>query len=251
MRSGSRGFTLIEILAAVVILAIIVTAMARIFADSTNAWRLGAKKIESNASGRAALDFIAQELSQAVVDPLLSMKLKSNADSFLGKDSDRLYFVAMNQQAERRGSKSYRATMQVRYSVMVSPEATNRYVLLRHVDENWTDGAMNCYETTDWWQGMDGYGANALNAAVLADNVRNFEVWVYDRRGVARPDYDSTQHGPPLWIDLYVEVLAEEDATRAEYVAGDFVERATRRYQLRVYPENRMGYSTDIEAVQP
>jgi prepilin-type N-terminal cleavage/methylation domain-containing protein len=246
------GFTLIELLAAIAILAIIVVAMGRIFADSTNAWRIGVKKIESNCSGRSALDFMSQELSQAIVDDRLSMKLKSNADSHLGKDSDRLYFVALNQVAERRSNTTYRGCMQVRYSVMPSPDGTNTFSLVRHVDEKWNTGAVSCYEDPSWWQSMDGYNASMDNAAVLADNVRNFEVWVYDRQGNPRPDYDSTSDGPPLWIDLYLEVLAEEDAIKASYMTDqDFIERSTHRYQARVYPQNGLGYTPDIEAVPP
>jgi prepilin-type N-terminal cleavage/methylation domain-containing protein len=62
------GFTLLELLVAMIILMVIVLATARIFDQSTVAWDSGSRKAEVNMTGRAVADFMAQEISQAVYD---------------------------------------------------------------------------------------------------------------------------------------------------------------------------------------
>jgi uncharacterized protein (TIGR02599 family) len=64
-----RGFTLIEILVAMTILAIIILIVSGIFHQSSSAWEAGQRKTELNMEGRAAIDLMADELSRAVAGP--------------------------------------------------------------------------------------------------------------------------------------------------------------------------------------
>jgi prepilin-type N-terminal cleavage/methylation domain-containing protein len=240
-----RAFTLIELLAAMAILSILVVIMGRIFSDSTNVWRIGAKKVESNSTGRSALDFMARELSSMLCDERISMKLESNADTYLGLSSDRIKFLSMTEKAEQANGERYRDSMQVVYYVAPITGVSNRFAIYRGVAEKVDASTFSAYQDTDWWNGFAPLPSSPA-AGILAENVRNFEVWVYDRTGTPRPNYSSKTLGPPLWIDLYLEVLAEEDATKAGYVSDpQFIETATRRYHVRVYPENRLGYAGD------
>jgi len=66
-----RGFTLMEILVAMTILAIIILIVSGIFQQSSTAWEAGERKTELNMEGRAAIDLMAQELANAVADPVL------------------------------------------------------------------------------------------------------------------------------------------------------------------------------------
>ena len=72
------GFTLIELLAAVAVLMIIGLILANVFHQSTIAWESGLRRVEMSAEGRAALDLMAHEISQAVGDPTLPCTFNPN-----------------------------------------------------------------------------------------------------------------------------------------------------------------------------
>jgi len=62
----AAGFTLLELLAAVAILAIISTMLFSAFNEASKAWLLAEKRVEISEQGRAALDLFARELAQAI-----------------------------------------------------------------------------------------------------------------------------------------------------------------------------------------
>lgn len=240
-----RGFTLIELLAAVAVLMIMIMFLGKVFNDSTRVWRLGNKKVESNNAGRAAIEFMARELTAALCDPTLSLKLKSDADTYLNRDSDWICFVSTASEATRNVASSFtqREAKQVVYRVkpMVKTNYTS-YALLAHNLRS--TKSIDCYKRQDWWNGFE--NINLSSSSVLADNIRNFEVFVYNQQGVQIPNYDSSVDGPPLWIDIYLEVLAEEDAVKASLVQDDKMQTAdSRRYHTRIYPAMFGGYARD------
>ena len=70
-RSQNAAFTLVELLVAMAVLAVIIMMMARIFSESTRAFDLGSKIADQNLKGRMVLDFMAREISQAVADEVM------------------------------------------------------------------------------------------------------------------------------------------------------------------------------------
>ncbi|MDP2663020.1 MAG: prepilin-type N-terminal cleavage/methylation domain-containing protein, partial [Dehalococcoidia bacterium] len=56
------AFTLIEVLVAMTVLAVMVLMAANIFQSSSASWNIGTQKADMNTSARAALDFMAREL---------------------------------------------------------------------------------------------------------------------------------------------------------------------------------------------
>jgi len=66
-KKDSAAFTLLELLVAMGILVIIVLIVARIFAQASATWSTGVRLSEVNMTGRAVVDFVAQDLSQAVM----------------------------------------------------------------------------------------------------------------------------------------------------------------------------------------
>ncbi|MCX6997568.1 MAG: prepilin-type N-terminal cleavage/methylation domain-containing protein [Kiritimatiellaeota bacterium] len=62
-----RGFTLIELLAAMTVLALILLMLGQVFSGSTKAWESGTRRMDQNISARAVLDFIARDLSGAIM----------------------------------------------------------------------------------------------------------------------------------------------------------------------------------------
>ncbi len=64
------GFSIIELLVAMVILLIIVTVFARFFQRSSQSWESGMHSVEMAISGRAALNLIVRDLERAVAIPV-------------------------------------------------------------------------------------------------------------------------------------------------------------------------------------
>jgi len=247
------------------VLMLIVVLLARVFGSASTAWRSGNKRIESNNTGRAALDFMAQELSGLVVGPNgPTMLLDSDATDYLGMKSDVLSFVSMNHIAEYRpattnpagasywvSGNKYRDVQQIRYQVVPMSGFTNRYALTRFVVEQFDDSLNNhdkfsSYWNSDWPNEPSMLGQISFGGNTLAENIRNFEVFITPVGALdPQEDYDYLQHGPPAVIDIYLEVLAEEDAVRASLTPGNqqFLDAATRRYATRIFVQNRSGYA--------
>lgn len=243
------GFTLIELLAAMAVLLLVVALLARVFGAASLAWRNGNKRIESNNSGRAAMEFMARELGGIIFSRQgPTFALDSDANNFLGMASDRLTFVTLSHRAEYRSSTKYRDVQQVHYAVAEIPGTTNRYGLYRWVTESFDSGFFTSYEVPDWYTDMYDQSPSAFNAGLLADNVRNFEVFITPL-GETEPqsDYDFATDGPPAVIDIYLEVLAEDDAIRASFLSSnqDFLNAASRRFATRIFVQNRGGYGAD------
>lgn len=245
------GFTIVELLASVAILIIMVLALARVFGASSLAWRNGNKRIESNNSGRTAIEFMARELSGLLVSPNRpTMTLDSDVDNYLGMASDVLSFVSLSHRAEwfSTSAVKFRDVQQVRYRVVPMVGLNNRYALVRYVVERYDEGnslsKFSSYIVDDWVDEFDGQRWEW--GSVLAENVRNFEVFVTPV-GSQQPksDYDFLTDGPAATIDIYLEVLAEDDAVKASLMPGNkpFIDALTRRFATRIYVQNRTGYA--------
>lgn len=96
-----KGFTLIEVLVAMMIMIMIVLMLSAVFKQMTSAWGVGMRKVKVTMEGRAALDFMAQELVHAVSDDLLICNIRPAND---------ISFYTFN-------SLSNRAVCHVRYSL--------------------------------------------------------------------------------------------------------------------------------------
>lgn len=247
-----RGFTIIELLAAMAVLLIMVALLSRVFGSAASTWRAGHKRIESNNSGRAAMEFMSRELSAVVMSKKdgPTFVLESDQTNTLGMLSDSLYFVTMSHRAEYRSGQKYRDVQQVCYAVR--PSVTNqpgRYALYRFVYEVFDNTNFSCYVNNVWTSSLKRLTANpTVNGSILADNVRSFEVFVTPvGEDDPQEDYSLESEPPPAAIDIYLEVLAEEDAVRASLTPGDtaFMNAATRRYATRIYVQNRAGYEDE------
>jgi prepilin-type N-terminal cleavage/methylation domain-containing protein len=66
LSSRAQAFTLIELLVSMAILMIIVAIVSQFFQQAQMSWDSGTRKAEMNLNGRAVVDFMAQEIGQAV-----------------------------------------------------------------------------------------------------------------------------------------------------------------------------------------
>ncbi len=77
------GFSIIELLVAMVILLIIVTVFARFFQRSSQSWESGMHNVEMAIAGRAAMNLIVRDLERAVAVPDSGNDAYDNNGSYL------------------------------------------------------------------------------------------------------------------------------------------------------------------------
>lgn len=253
-----RGFTLIELMAAMAVLAVIVLLIGRIMADGTSAYKSGTSRAEINDSGRAIFDFIVQDVASAIaysneltgisvvfdVNDTYSIPGAPSGEIY-GRVSTELRCVSLNNEpsGSERGVKEiiYRVRQMDRQGVV-----PDRYQLMRSEMSDLND--VSCYTDPTWWDGD--VGNNDSTFAVMAENVAHFSVYSYTTNSagnlVEALGFNSTDYGGslPVFVDVYMELLDEKDAILVAATQDDVLARKqARRYQARIYFKNRRGYS--------
>mgnify|MGYP001373269516 CR=1 FL=1 len=261
-----QGFTLIELLTGMTLLVIMVLFLTRIFNDASSMWRLGNKRVESNFDGRAAVDFMARELSSAINDNLLTLNLFSNRTNLhTGVSADFLAFVTADHNPHTQAGTNgvQRQTKQVIYwldwmKTAGSTNINNRYMIRRsEVVNQGGNGnlaspvvSFQCYTNRAWYDRTRNPGAWS-GSDIIAENVRTMEFVIYDTNGVRHFNYNSVTNGPVGFIDILVELLGEEDSIRIANMPGSQTAQSTawtnanisaRRYFQRVFLNSSYGY---------
>lgn len=270
----SAGFTLIEVLAAVVILLLIVLAMGRIYASTTKAYQETMKQAERDAAARAVMDYIAREISLAMFDnpntstnALLTMRYRANTTSgnFGLEGADDIWFVSANNNLRSDVPRDgVMRTYFVQNYVGVSnapPNAQYRFGLWRDFQNIAT--ATNS-GGDDWEVYVNGAGGLDWSRSgtqiptrgrddLLLENVRTFEIFAYDDPYGSRVlSWDSRQPQPLFCMDIYLETFGEADAIKAAQLAAnlgpndpvtvEFAESAVRRHYQRIFFPLKSGY---------
>ena len=75
--TGNRGFTLIEVLAAMAVLVVLILALTRMFVSAANITGRGLTTIARNSVGETAMDAIMQDL-RSTQKQLLTAKVRCN-----------------------------------------------------------------------------------------------------------------------------------------------------------------------------
>ena len=257
-----NGFTLVELLTSMTVLTILVLVMGKVFTESTKMFQEGTKKAEINNDGRSVVSMIAKELSLAVADRQVCMRLKSDDVETLGVASDDLYFAAYvnDERAHSRNARTYRTAEMIGYFVRPMADYKNRFELVRLTGRS-TSSIV--YREPSWYADFDSQSnKGALSerdlantwTQVIAENIRTFEVFLYDAQGQPVSNFSSVDHGPPLYAEVYLELLGERDALKVENMAQGlyadlennvypFCDKAVKRFVSRVYFHNSPAFS--------
>lgn len=197
------GFTLLEVLVATGVLALMVTILFALFSEGSNAWRMGEKTAEVNQGVRTAMDLLIREVSLAVIDRTTNSQLRglsvvieksSSAESKANDPTpcgvyEELRFVAPVQMGNETtntayGSSGYRSLCGVRYHVAKAPEAGGvRPVLgnlVRTIYYTTRKGSPSSFYDNPWSLGT----GIETNSMLLAENVLTFRVQPAERDAV-------------------------------------------------------------------
>lgn len=276
------GFTLIEVLAAVVILLLIVLAMGRIFASTAKAYQETSKQSERDAAARAVMDYLAREISEAMFEAaytntnaLLTMRYEANTctGNFGLEGADEIWFVsaANNLRVEHPREVVQTAIFVGNYLDIADapPNAQYRFALWRdfHYPQDNKFYWNTYYDGSGGldWSGKEHSPPTGKDYAksrenILLENVRTLEIFAYaDPAGTRVYNWDSrgasassSGNQPLFCMDIYLETLSEADAIRAAQLAAslgqddkrtiEFVESSVRRYYQRVFFPHKFAY---------
>ena len=276
-RTGPRlAFSLIEVLAAMTILAILVLMAAQLFAGSAQFWKLGSRRIEQDMNARAALELVGRQIMMAVGDDdLLVFRVDEGKTNMLlgGATYATISMVTMDHQARSirlsptsSQSAFFRDVQQTQYAVVNtgSNAVLMRYGVYREYPmadpEADTPRYIKCYQNPDWAV-PDASLSNDDNwplPQVLCENVLQFEARVAGESRASPgtipilAEYPYNSRGPsrPLWVDLTLSVVDDDDMVKAVALARqgqgvgnvtNLFQRSMRRYTYRAYLQNARG----------
>ncbi len=74
------GFSVIELLVAMVLLLIITAVFGRFFQRSTQSWESGMRTVETMISGRSAVNLIVRDIERAIADQVLVDEIINDGD---------------------------------------------------------------------------------------------------------------------------------------------------------------------------
>jgi prepilin-type N-terminal cleavage/methylation domain-containing protein len=232
------AFTLIELLAAMAVLAIMMLMFANIFSSSGKAWTGGTRRAEQNMNGRAVLEYIGKEIGQAIANTngLVFQVVNPAGTASYNTPNSRLNFASIV------GCDSLTAPDEVRlthyYVAKDTTDGYDNYQLIR-AQTNDSTTINQAYKNTGWLTGVTG-------ASVFVDHISQFYVVVNG----GLPNYNSPPSTPPQplpqYVDLIIGFLSEEDARKASLMSPslqiNYVATVEKRFTRRVYLQNRTGY---------
>lgn len=242
----SAAFTLIEVLVAMTVLAVMVLMAANIFQSSSASWNIGTQKADMNTAARAALDFMARELASAVAGPI-EKPVSEGADymQFRQESPSDLRFLALANEPNASGNErairgvffyldpteySLRAGQKVKTAIPPTPPTLDCY-----------------FSTSPTWH-------NSREGNLLITNVWELNFYVYtNETDLRNGNYiitppQKTLSELPLCVDIGLVMLSDDDMKRTLALNGDvsaqtnFVARNSKLYSTRVYFPNRKGY---------
>lgn len=163
-----NSFTLLEVVIAMAILSVIVTAIYTSFRGGTDSWTKGRDIAEITQNARMVLEIMSREISSAIISPYTDLNDTDNSQDlvFVGQDngnSDILNFTAM----------------------LRSPDSSNKYAF-GLVEIGYSHDANNTIErridTTAIWDSLgvadsDPLIGGALNEMGYNITELNFEYW--------------------------------------------------------------------------
>ena len=232
--TGNRGFTLIEVLAAMAVLVVLILALTRMFVSAANITGRGMTTIARNSVGETAMDSILQDLDCMVVNERIACAKRADDVKYLAGDSkgvfDTFYFISTAGDQDDDMPYEY-------FKYYVKPlTLTNalgavylRYDLIKSrvimaVGASAESGGTPFYalrtQDKDWW---DAFDDESMDEEVVAENVVMFDIYCqrWDNGRDFTTDGDdfyssdvlgTTSNIPPVAVDVMMVLTSPEAA---------------------------------------
>jgi len=204
-----RGFSLLEMMVAMVFMAALILIVARILADVSDSWESARRRTETAAAARSMFDLIQRDMLTAVVTPDLPMVVTPSS----------LRFHALRPVADPENRAGFRTLVLIDYAHSnPSPSATTVGPMRRR-QADWKVGESAPQANTTWED--------------LYPFVRAFRV---QARAYPHQSVSGTLTEPPAYLDLYLEVASPDDQAVLSDMVAARRERVVQRFQVRAAP---------------
>ncbi|MBN1268713.1 MAG: type II secretion system protein [Kiritimatiellae bacterium] len=246
----SKGFTLIEVLAAMAVLAIIVLAMMRVYGQASDAYRRANTTAMRNSAARAALEMVVRDLECLVIDQKIAYYKEANV---YGENLDTVCFVSMYGDDRTYELVHY-------YPIVNTSKGYTSYRLMRR---SWKLSTFRKWgvdpftkSDKEWWWYMEDVKADKEDLVI--ENLVRFDVWVcapdnknlgdetdpFFVQGPGRNLYNSTRlvsgwpcNTPPGYLDIYIQVASDDAMRRASML---FAAGASNQGQRVLYQDSNL-----------
>ena len=210
-----RGFTLLEVLVSVAILAIIMAALYSAYTTNVEAIQIARENGQVHQTARIALDWITRDLQSALTEtwsPTATTRLP-----FVGKEEyrdgrrlDRIDFAALTYMTLSDQSPAT-DLCEVGYRVIEDPEDQETLVLMRR------QKILVSLPEDDQGPG-EGFGEGGSEQE-LGRNLVGFQITYEDGRGEERAGWSTEERDAPSGLPVLVKVrLVIKDALEREHV---------------------------------
>lgn len=195
------GFTLLELMAAMAVFALLLVILFAAFNQASKAWLQSENRVETFTNARAALDLMSRELSLAMVTTNVSFL--ANIDS--------LAFVAAASTSTNDGVDLIEVVYRLSYAFGSDPifnNATAPFKLVRRTSghipggpcQNYYGGGGGCPNAWDFYNYLDWpETSDPTNTAIVAENVVSVRYKFYDIAGDAFDYWNSA--GVNAWCN--------------------------------------------------
>ncbi|MBQ7251000.1 MAG: prepilin-type N-terminal cleavage/methylation domain-containing protein [Kiritimatiellae bacterium] len=229
------GFTLIEVMSAMAILALLVAMLAQMFTVATDSVKRGEGELSRNSAAQLGMETLLQSIEGMVVNDRTACYFHPDAGDASGFGLDEAWFVTTStvMGSSNNVKKSYEL---VRFSVEENTHTNTTGMVYLSYDLMYsamaittTDRSPQVEDKLNWWE--DSYIVNTLNSdmnkQVLIPNVVRFDFYLvgWDAENAMNEKYEhhysfsSTTGGndgikgvPPAMIDIYIQVAGDESA---------------------------------------
>lgn len=217
MRRG-RGLTLIELLVAFGILALLVAVVHAAFSAGLRGWSKSDYVVQAAAIGRMALEQMTREIGSAMVDGNSAQYYCIGFDGPSGMRSDstadEFYVIAPLNPGDDNRSDQCEAGYWCdgRRTATLQDDRLMRFYV---TDDRAITGGVREFDFNFATGGSD----------ELVANVTNLQFTYYDRSGAAFPAWNSRiRNGPPTRIEMSVTVMVGKGsrATNRDFYTGTF-----------------------------
>ncbi len=215
------GFTLLELLAAMAILALMVTMLFAAFGQASRAWLATENRVETFTQARAALDYMSRELSQAIATSNIS---------FLGTSTNVAFIAPVS------------ADPAVDLEEVVYQRNGNS--LVRGVTPFSAGAVWNFYLQPQNWPSWP--GGPAANPTTLADNIVYLRLTYVTTNGVSKGYWNSTASVLTAWGGTVPSVMTDPDPTTPSIMTN----QAPAGVQIEIRAIDTRG-ATRLQAIAP